>query len=44
MTGDGRYVVISGRWRATDPDIPEDGAATHVSRPPHAVINWERVS
>ena len=27
-TPDGRYVVIDGRrWRATDPDIPEDVAA-----------------
>ncbi|MFC7531986.1 hypothetical protein [Actinoplanes sp. GCM10030250] len=27
-TDDGHYVVISGRrWRATDPDIPEDVAA-----------------
>jgi uncharacterized protein len=27
-TPDGRYVVIDGRrWRATDPDIPEDAAA-----------------
>ncbi|WP_367129111.1 hypothetical protein [Saccharothrix sp. HUAS TT1] len=27
-TPDGRYVVINGRrWRATDPDIPEDVAA-----------------
>ncbi|WP_205660513.1 hypothetical protein [Amycolatopsis antarctica] len=27
-TADGRYVVIDGRrWRATDPDIPEDVAA-----------------
>ncbi|MFC5288250.1 hypothetical protein ACFPM7_14415 [Actinokineospora guangxiensis] len=28
-TDDGRYVVISGRrWRATDPAIPEDVAAS----------------
>jgi hypothetical protein len=27
-TPDGRYVVIDGRrWRATDPDLPEDVAA-----------------
>ncbi|MFC6091849.1 hypothetical protein [Saccharothrix lopnurensis] len=27
-TPDGRYVVINGRrWRATDPEIPEDVAA-----------------
>ncbi len=27
-TPDGRYVVIDGRrWRATDPDVPEDVAA-----------------
>jgi hypothetical protein len=27
-TPDGRYVVIRGRrWRATDPDVPEDVAA-----------------
>lgn len=27
-TPDGRYVVIDGRrWRATDPDIPEERAA-----------------
>ena len=27
-TGDGRYVVIDGRrWRATDPQLPEDVAA-----------------
>jgi uncharacterized protein len=27
-TPDGRYVVVDGRrWRATDPDIPEDVAA-----------------
>jgi uncharacterized protein len=27
-TPDGRYVVIGGRrWRATDPDVPEDAAA-----------------
>jgi chorismate-pyruvate lyase len=27
-TPDGRYVVIAGRrWRATDPEIPEDVAA-----------------
>ncbi|WP_433086923.1 hypothetical protein ACQP1P_14515 [Dactylosporangium sp. CA-052675] len=27
-TGDGHYVVISGRrWRATDPAVPEDVAA-----------------
>lgn len=27
-TPDGRYVVIAGRrWRATDPDLPEDVAA-----------------
>lgn len=27
-TPDGRYVIISGRrWRATDPDIPEEVAA-----------------
>ena len=27
-TQDGRYVVIKGRrWRATDPDVPEDVAA-----------------
>lgn len=27
-TPDGRYVVIDGRrWRATDPDIPEDVAS-----------------
>ena len=25
LTPDGRYVVVDGRrWRATDPDIPED--------------------
>ncbi len=28
VTPDGRYVVIDGRrWRATDPDIPEDRRA-----------------
>jgi len=27
-TPDGRYVVVDGRrWRATDPDVPEDAAA-----------------
>lgn len=27
-TDDGRYVIIKGRrWRATDPDIPEEAAA-----------------
>ena len=27
-TADGRYVVIDGRrWRATDPELPEDAAA-----------------
>jgi hypothetical protein len=27
-TPDGRHVVIGGRrWRATDPDVPEDVAA-----------------
>ncbi|WP_405637613.1 hypothetical protein OG543_23955 [Streptomyces sp. NBC_01178] len=27
-TDDGRYVIVHGRrWRATDPDIPEDAAA-----------------
>ncbi|WP_189552503.1 hypothetical protein [Streptomyces lavendofoliae] len=27
-TPDGRYIVVGGRrWRATDPDIPEDAAA-----------------
>ena len=27
-TPDGRYVVVSGRrWRATDPELPEDVAA-----------------
>ncbi|WP_256104819.1 hypothetical protein [Streptomyces sp. ODS05-4] len=27
-TPDGRYVVIGGRrWRATDPDVPEEAAA-----------------
>ncbi|WP_157970510.1 hypothetical protein [Nakamurella deserti] len=27
-TSDGRYVVIDGRrWRATDPEIPDDAAA-----------------
>ncbi|MFJ3505087.1 hypothetical protein [Streptomyces sp. NPDC090135] len=27
-TPDGRYVIIDGRrWRATDPDVPEDVAA-----------------
>ena len=27
-TPDGRYVVVDGRrWRATDPDLPEDVAA-----------------
>ena len=27
-TEDGRYVVIKGRrWRATDPDVPEEVAA-----------------
>ncbi len=27
-TEDGRYVVVRGRrWRATDPDVPEDVAA-----------------
>ena len=27
-TADGRYVIIDGRrWRATDPDIPDDVAA-----------------
>ena len=27
-TEDGRFIVVSGRrWRATDPDIPEDAAA-----------------
>jgi uncharacterized protein len=27
-TEDGRFVIVSGRrWRATDPDIPEDVAA-----------------
>ncbi|WP_328457271.1 hypothetical protein [Amycolatopsis sp. NBC_00438] len=27
-TPDGRFVVVDGRrWRATDPDIPEDAAA-----------------
>ena len=29
LTEDGHYVVISGRrWRATDPALPEDVAAT----------------
>lgn len=28
LTDDGRYVIINGRrWRATDPDIPEEVAA-----------------
>ena len=28
QTADGRYVIIDGRrWRATDPDIPDDVAA-----------------
>ncbi|OLR93592.1 hypothetical protein [Actinokineospora bangkokensis] len=27
-TPDGRYVVVEGRrWRATDPEVPEDAAA-----------------
>ncbi|MEU2119634.1 hypothetical protein ABZ567_29260 [Streptomyces sp. NPDC016459] len=27
-TADGRYIVVEGRrWRATDPDIPEESAA-----------------
>jgi hypothetical protein len=35
VTPDGRYVVIDGRrWRATDPEIPEERRARWASRVP----------
>lgn len=38
-TPDGRYVVIAGRrWRATDPDIPEERAAELRS----VLMAWRR--
>lgn len=38
-TPDGRYVVIDGRrWRATDPDIPEERAAELRS----VLMAWRR--
>lgn len=38
-TPDGRYVVIDGRrWRATDPDIPEERAAELRK----ALMAWRR--
>lgn len=38
-TDDGRYIVVDGRrWRATDPDIPEDRAAELRS----VLMAWRR--
>jgi hypothetical protein len=38
-TDDGRYIVVEGRrWRATDPDIPEDRAAELRS----VLMAWRR--
>ncbi|WP_369165257.1 hypothetical protein [Streptomyces sp. AFD10] len=46
-TDDGRYVIIDGRrWRATDPDIPEDAAAalrSHLMAARRAVREAKRV-
>ncbi|WP_426361796.1 hypothetical protein [Streptomyces sp. E-08] len=45
-TPDGRYVVINGRrWRATDPDLPEDVAAqlrSHLMTARRAVATARR--
>ncbi|MET9727359.1 hypothetical protein [Streptomyces zaomyceticus] len=45
-TSDGRYVIINGRrWRATDPEVPEDVAArlrSHLMAARRAVATARR--
>ncbi|MFH9607221.1 hypothetical protein [Streptomyces sp. NPDC017448] len=47
-TDDGRYVIVHGRrWRATDPDIPEEAAAalrSHLMAARRAVREAERTA
>ncbi|MFJ2027870.1 hypothetical protein ACIODW_29230 [Streptomyces sp. NPDC087897] len=47
-TEDGRYVIIDGRrWRATDPDIPEEAAAalrSHLMAARRAVREAKRTT